>query len=302
MKNQSIWFSFSIFFIFFLFPTFSISAQQKTLMGAIVIGNAEVMSYKVTYELNSKNLLSGYSVCDINGNEETKARITGYYNPKNKTLNFEEKSIISTKSKTPSDEFCLMKVNGKFEMKGGKRVFTGNFESKSHNDGISCDSGTLLLLTEKTMNALTTKATRALEKAPIPDSNNKEVKTKPAEGPWIRNTIELSAGIVKEFGLTSNDFQLDLIDDRFQDGDKITLLRNNATVVNRFEITNQVKSFKFTLNKEEKDVTFTIKADDEGSIALTTIKAVLRNGNEVNNMVISLHKGESVKIVLKRDN
>lgn len=299
MKNQRIWF---LFYIFFLFPIFNVNAQQKTLTGAIVIGNAEVMSYKITYELNSKNVLSGYSVCDINGNQETKARITGYYNSKNKTLFFEEKDIINTLSKTPADEFCLMKVNGKFEMKGGKRVFTGAFESKSRNPGISCDSGTLLLLTEKTMNALTTKATKTLEKLPLSDSNNKEAKIKPTEGPWVRNTIDLSTGMVKEFGLKSNDYQLDLIDDRFQDGDKITLLRNNATVVSRFEITNQVKSFKFTLNKEEKDVTFTIKADDEGSIALTTVKAVLRNGNEVNNMVISLRKGESVKIILKRNN
>lgn len=296
MRNNRIRF---VFFVFFLSLCFNILAQQTTLTGAIVIGNTEVMSYKITYKLNN-NVLSGYSLCDENGNEETKARITGYYNPKNKTLNFEEKSIISTKSKTPSDEFCLMKVNGNFEKKGGKLIYTGKFESRSYNSLISCASGTLALLTEKSMNEIATKATRALKKAPIPDSMKKDTEEKLIPTNWVRNVSELGSGSVKEIELKSNDYQLDLVDDRFQDGDKISLYKNNVKVVSGLEITNQVKSFKFTTSDKEKDVTFTIKADDEGAIALTTVNAALRSGNEVNMIKICLNKGESVKIVLRK--
>jgi len=296
MRNNRIRF---VFFVFFLSLCFNILAQQTTLTGAIVIGNMEVMSYKITYKLNN-NVLSGYSLCDENGNEETKARITGYYNPKNKTLNFEEKSIISTKSKTPVDEFCLMKVNGNFEKKGGKLIYTGKFESRSHSTLINCASGTLALLTEKSMNEFATKANKVIKKAPIPDSMMKNIEKKPIPTNWVRNVSELSAGSVKEIGLKSNDFQLDLVDDRFQDGDKITLYKNSVKVVSGLEITNQVRSFKFTTSDKEKDVTFTIKADDEGSIALTTVNAVLRSGNEVNMIKICLNKGESVKIVLRK--
>lgn len=290
-------FFFSFFFLALFLNTI---AQQTTLTGAIVIGNAEVMSYKITYDLSNNNILSGYSLCDVNGKEETKARITGFYNPKNKTLNFEEISILSTKSKAPVDEFCLMKVNGIFEKKGGKLIYTGKFESGTSNPQISCSSGTLVLLTEKGLDELATKANKVLAKAPSSESKGKVTEAKPIPADWVRNVIELGAGSVKEFELKSNEIQLDIVDDRFQDGDKITLTKNGVTVVTGLEITNRVKSFKFTTSGDDKDLIFTIKAEDEGSIALTTVKAVLRNGNEVNMFMICLNKGEAVKIAFRK--
>jgi len=284
-------------FAFLLFFCFNAVAQETTLTGAIVIGKAEFMSYQITYQLTGKNVLSGYSICDINGNEETKSRITGFYNPKNKTLHFEEKSVLKTRSKIPVDEFCLMIVSGKFEKKAGESVFTGKFESKCRNPEIACDSGTLVLLTEKGLNQLATKAAKAL---PVSDSLKKVAEVEPAPINWVRNVVELNAGTVTEFDLKSDSVQFDLVDDRIQDGDKITLLKNGIKVLSGFEITNHVKSFQYKIAREEKEVSFTIIADDEGSVALTTIKAALRNGNEVNLIMASLNKGQSVKIVLKR--
>jgi hypothetical protein len=297
MKNQKTTFFLNIFF---LFLSFNVKAQQSTLSGAIVIGNSEVMSYKITYQLSKQNVLTGYSVCDVNGKVETMASITGIYNPKSKVLSFEEKKILSTKSKLPEDEFCLMKVTGKFEMKAGELIYTGKFESAGRNPEISCDSGTVVLLTEKTLDKLEKKTAKILEKVPLPDSLIEESEYTPLLPLLTKNVIELGPGDVKNFELEVDEFQIDLIDDKFRDGDKITLLRNNATVVSRLEITNQVKSFRFRLGKDEKDVTFTIIAEDEGSIALTTVKASLIYGNEVNMLMISLNKGESVKLVLSR--
>jgi len=285
--------------IFLLFGL-NTGAQETTLTGAIVIGKAEYMSYRITYTLSDKNVLTGYSVCDENGNEETKAKISGFYNPTNKALTFEEKSILSTRSKIPAAEFCLMKVQGRFEKKAGKSVFTGKFDSKCRDPQILCDSGSLVLLTEKSLDELAKKTAKALEKTPLADSLKKKAEEKPAPIDWVRNVVELLPGTVTEFELKSDQLQFDLVDDRIQDGDKITLLKNGVAVVSGFEITNKVQSFKFKIPKEEKDISFTLRADDEGSVALTTIKAALRNGNEVNLIMVSLNKGQSVKIMLKR--
>lgn len=290
-------------FSFFIFPLlfcFSSIAQQTTLTGAIVLEKTEFMSYKITYQLNNTNVLAGYSVCDINGNEETKARITGFFNPKKKTLNFEEISIISTRSKTPVDEFCLMKVSGKFEKKAGKFVYTGKFDSKCRNPNITCDSGTIVLMTEKNLEALAAKATKALEKVPQPDNLNKEAIEEPAPETWVRKVIELAPETVTDFDLESDYIQLDLVDDKYQDGDKVTVMENDTKVLSGFEITNRVKSLRFKSNKEDKAVTLTIIADDEGSIPPATVKAVLRNGNESNVIKASLKKGQSVKMTFKK--
>lgn len=297
MKNQKTTFFINIFF---LFLSFNGKAQQSTLTGAIVIGNSEVMSYKIAYQLSKQNVLTGYSVCDVNGKVETMASLTGIYNPKTKVLSFEEKKILSTKSKLPEDEFCLMKVTGKFEMKARQLIFTGKFASTSRNPEIICDSGTVVLLTEKTLNKLEKKTAKILEKVPLPDSLKKESENTPLLPVVTKNVIELGPGDEMDFELKVDEFQIDIVDDKFQDGDKITLLRNNASVVSRLEITNQVKSFRFRLAKDEKDVTFTIISDDEGSIALTTVRFTLRYGNEVNLLMISLNKGESAKFTLRR--
>ena len=138
------------------------------------------------------------------------------------------------------------------------------------------------MLTEKTLNKLTKKTTKILESLPLADSLSKVSENAPSLPVWINNVIELGPKSIKEFDLCVDEFQLDFIDDKFQDGDKISLLKNKATVFSGLEITNQVKSFRFKLGKEEKEVTFTIIAEDEGSIALTTIRATLQYGNEIN--------------------
>jgi len=287
-------------FIFFQFFVIGVNGQSTLLTGAIVVGKTELMSYRIIYELNDKNTLTGYSINDFNGNQETKARITGVYDPRKKTLTFEEKNIINTRSKLPLDEFCLMEVNGKFEKKAGKFMYIGSFRSKSSNKKIICDSGTIVLTTEKIISGIAKKVTKAIEKAPATDSAIRELSEKTNPLKEIRKLIQLVPGSTTEFGLKSDSLQIDLFDDRIQDGDRITVLKNERRVVTDFEITNRVKSLKFIINKDDKSVSFTITANNEGSIPPATVKAVLKNGNESEFIVANLEKGQSVRMTFVR--
>ncbi|HNY15604.1 MAG TPA: hypothetical protein PKI12_08680 [Bacteroidales bacterium] len=285
--------------LIFLF-SFTAEAQQITLTGAIVIGRVEVMSYLVVYHCDNHNIISGYSVSDINGAGETKASITGNFNPKTRALNFEEKTIISTRSKTPVSEFCLMKVRGKLEKKNGNSVYTGKFSSFCSDPAVICDSGTLMLMTEKDIEKFAARINKSTGQAkPKPVIEN---YPEPAPLPEIlvRKTIELAPESVTEFTLKSDFIQLDLVDDKYQDGDKVTVLENNARIVSGFEVTNRVKTMRFETGNQAEPLVITIRADDEGSIPPTTVKAVLRIGHESNVIQASLKKGQSVKLVLNR--
>lgn len=280
-----------------LFFLSSSKAQENTFSGAIVIDKTEVLSYTITYQLTNTDTFTGFSISDLNGKEETKAQLTGKYNAKDNTLSFEEKKIVYTKSDTPLEEFCLMKVKGKIEKKGGKTIFTGDFEALGSSDDIICASGTLFLLSEKDMNELSAKVSKVIKKSPSADSI---AKAEADPTPWSRNVFEIESGKTVELELKSNQLVIELVDDRFQDGDRVSVLKNSVKVINYLELTNRVQSFKYDIGKDDKEVTFTFIAEDEGSIALTTFKAVIKNGRENNLIMTSLNKGERVSVVFKR--
>jgi hypothetical protein len=255
------------------------------------------LSYTITYTITEENILTGFSISDLNGKEETKAQLTGKYNAKEKTLSFDEKKIVYSKGETPSDEFCLMKVKGKIEKKGGKTIFTGDFNAVGLSDDIICASGTLILLSEKDISELSAKASKVIQKLPKVDSI---AVPKVDPTPWSRNVFEIESGKSIELELKSDQLIIELVDDRFQDGDRVSVLKNGVKVINNLELTNRVQSFKYEIGKEEKEITFSFIAEDEGSIALTTFKAVIKNGRENNLIMTSLNKGEKIKVIFKR--
>lgn len=277
-------------------------SQETTLSGAIVIDKTEVMSYTITYQLSgNNNILTGHSISDLSGLEETKSQITGSYNAKLQTLSFEEKKILHTNSQSPIDEFCLMKVQGKFEKKGGKTIFTGEFSAFNQYDDILCASGTLILLSEKDINALSAKAAKVIKKLPSADSLARVKEAAKLDTlPWTRNVFEMDAAKTAEIELKSDFLILELVDNRFQDGDKISVFKNGVKIISNLEMTNKVQSFRYEIGKNEKEVTFTFLAEDEGTIALTTFNAVIKNGRENNLIRASLNKGETIKVVVKR--
>lgn len=287
--------------LFFLLFICHVSfAQQTTLSGAIVIDRTEVMSYSIVFELNRDNTFTGYSISDKDGVEETRAAVSGKYNPKENSLHFEETRIESTRSKTPASEFCLMTVDGKFDKKGKGAVFTGKFTSYNPNPVIICASGTIMMMAEEKLEELSAKTSKSLAKLPPSGSEKSEQPTPEEMAGWKRNLIEVEAGSVTELKLASSKLQIDLVDDRFPDGDKITILKNDERVVSGLTITNKVQSFSFDIPKNANEIAFTFIAEDEGSIALTTLRAFFRNGPENNMVMSSLNKGQSVKVVLKR--
>jgi len=286
--------------IFFLILFSNARAQQLTFSGAIVMANNEILNYRIVYQLNGHNVLSGYSLSDINGDNETKASIVGTYNPKSKVLCFEEKEILFTKANLSSNEFCLMKVNGKLERKAKNIAFSGVFTSSSQNPEVNCESGTILLFSQKTLDKLKRETTNILEKALSQDSLNNDTKYITPIPITTYAITEVGAGSKLSFELSVDEFQIDIVDYKFDDGDKITLLRNNATFANGIKITNQVKSFRFKLTEKEKEVTFKIVSESEGSIALTTISVILKYNHELHPMIVSLKKGESAIMILRR--
>ncbi|HNX42995.1 MAG TPA: hypothetical protein PLJ84_01435 [Bacteroidales bacterium] len=286
-----------VFFLLFCNVAYS---QAIELTGAIIIGKSEMMSYRIVYNINNKNEISGYSIADLGGDLETKSRISGVFNPSKKTLRFAETAILSTKAKLSVSDFCLMSVNGKFEKKGGKNVFTGSFISKSHNDKLVCESGTLILTTTKEIYKAAAQVSKAIDKLPASDSLTREIKARlnPLKG--VENVKTLTSGKSEEYTLTDDTVQFDIFDDKLEDGDIISILKNNTTIIHELKTTNKVQSFRFVIRADEKAVTFTIVANNEGSSPPNTVKIVMTNGKTKELLISQLAKNQRVKLIFRR--
>lgn len=290
----------SVFTIFFLL-FFQISYSQIVeLTGVAIIGNSQMSKYMIVYEMNDDNTIKGYSVSDIGGDSETKAKINGFFNPRKKTLRFEEKNIISSKLNLSFNDFCLMSVTGKFDKKNDKQIFTAHFVSKSPNYKLSCDSGTMILTTTENALELAAKFSKSVEKIALPDTIKKIIYENLPPVKPVEKIKSIQAGSITKYTLLSDTVQLDIFDDKLQDGDKITVLKNNVEILSDFETTKKVQSLKFVIDKNEASVLFTIIATDEGSSPPNTVKVFLINGNEKVLLIAPLKKGQMVKIMLQR--
>ena len=109
----------TFFLIIYLLSFLSINSQEPKnfdyeLLGAIVLEESQIISYKIQFNLEKNNFIEGYSYTDIGGENETKSYIRGYYNNKNKKIQFKESDILYTKSKFLPEEFCFVSFKGKF--------------------------------------------------------------------------------------------------------------------------------------------------------------------------------------------
>lgn len=299
---------------FFLIIFFVGYSQKVELTGALIIGKSLTTVYQISYEINKDNTITGYSLSDLNGTYETKAKISGFYNPRKKTLSFTEKSIIRSKSKLSFNEFCLLSVKGKFTQKNNKYVFSGNFSSRSLNNEVLCDSGTIYLATTQDIFELEQKVSKIIDSVAGTNSTGKVVPTQydtikakektPLPARILSKNSEtekmLKAGSITQYALLSDTVRLDIFDDQKQDGDKITVLKNNIPVITDLSTKNTVQSFYYSVDKNEKEILFTIISTDEGSMPPCTIKMYIINGKQKTLLVAPLLKGQMVKLKLIR--
>ena len=142
-----------IYFIIYLFSVYVINSQNTKpfdyeLLGAIVLDESQIISYKVQFNLESNNYIQGYSYTDLEGENETKSYIRGYYNEKNNNIQFTESDILYTKSEFLPEEFCYVSFKGKFKGDSKKKMLDGKFVG-IYDDKDTCATGRIKLIGTK---------------------------------------------------------------------------------------------------------------------------------------------------------
>ena len=285
---------------FYLFLSSVAFAQKVELAGTVIIGNSQMVTYKIIYEITGNNTFTGYSISDIGGVLETKSKITGHFNPQKNSLTFEEISLITTKSNLSAKEFCFMKVHGRFSKKNGMHLFSGSFVSKGPDNNLTCDSGTIYLTTTDEIFKLEKKVQKILTESSLPDSISKIISEKIKPFKVVEQVKTIKAGSITEYVLLSDTIYLEIYDDQKQDGDRITILKNSTPVLTDFLTTKAVQKLSFGIGRHEQEVVFTIISTDEGEMHPNTVKILLINGIQKVKLIAPLKKNQKFTLKLVR--
>lgn len=284
-----------IFFVIFSFLFFSANAycqQEYTLIGSLVINGGAKYTYKLVVK-DSAGMLSGYSVTDIGGTEQTKCAVKGILDEEQKDLSFHETRILQTKSAIPRDSFCY--IYGALGLKGIKKgkLLNGNFTAYRRDRKTVCAKGKLVLVSATDIMqqiARQDPGTDSALKAAV--TRWKSIDTMPA------NIVQLTAA--KPFGASyeHTDAIIEVWDDQHIDGDVITITLNNKPVLDSYMLARAHKTVNIRLSGSGAD-TIALAAISEGSEPSNTAMVKITSGKDLYYLKASAKPGERTYIILK---
>ncbi|WP_334057897.1 hypothetical protein [Polaribacter sp. P097] len=288
-----------------LVAIFSFNAQDLKkfdyeLLGAIVLDENQLISYKIQFNLEKNNFIQGYSITDIDGEDETKSYIRGYYNKKTNKIQFKESDILYTKSKFLPEEFCFVSFEGDFKGDSNKKLLDGNFVG-IYDDKDTCATGKIKLVGKKFIKKKVKKVYKKIKKVKRVDSIVKD-NLKPENYLKKFSETKINSGEKVSVFVYSSKIKIDVWDYGIEDGDIITILQNDKPVIENIKVSRRKQSFVLNLN--EKVNTFKIITVDAGKLETNTTKLKLFDFRREYEVVANLKKGEAailniVKLTVK---
>ncbi|MBP6758099.1 MAG: hypothetical protein KA133_02495 [Flavobacterium sp.] len=255
-------------------------------------GNSKtVISYRLFFELKG-GLVSGYSVTDLGGDNETKNSISGIYNSKLKTLKFKEDNILYTKSNFSEKSFCFINYEGKIKLTDNFTKIDGTFKGLYKNKS-SCIDGTISLNgSEKIYKVLNKIENKIKNSKKIDEQKKKEVNPV-----TLIDNLKVN-NLVKDQNLNvfanSNEVFLEIYDAESEDGDVINLYQNGKLILANYTILKKIKRFAIILENAQN--VFKIEAVTEGKVGFNTASIKIIDNDRTFDLKTSLKKDEKATI------
>jgi hypothetical protein len=297
MKNNI---SILISFLFFLNL---ISQENKSfdyeLVGALVLDSNQLISYKVEFNSNKNGFLEGYSYTDLSGENETKSYVRGYYNPKNRNIQFKESDILYTKSKFLPEEFCFISFNGQFKESSKKKLLDGSFIG-IYDDKDTCATGKIKLVSTKFLEKKIRKIYKKVEKIDKVKKVDSIVKEKIKPENYLKKFSEtkINSGEKVSVFVYSKKMKMEIWDYGIEDGDVIKILNNNVVLLDNYTVRRKKKSITVNLNDSKN--TIKIITVNSGKLKTNTTKLKLYDFRRQYEIIADLEEGKEATINVVR--
>ncbi|BCY27383.1 hypothetical protein [Flavobacterium okayamense] len=278
--------------IFFLLIFDNVYSFDYEYVGVLKFSNSQLVSYRLSFKIENGKI-SGYSITDIHGENETKNLIIGSYNSNTNVLFIKEGDLVYTKSKIVQTDFCSLQFKTTVNLNKNQNI-KSDFNSFFNNKE-KCIDGKVILSTEVKAEKKLSKFDKKIDSSKKIDDDVKE------EINLVKMLNELKLNVLRKDETTSvlvksKEVKLIIFDSAKEDNDKIDLSLNGKKLLENYTVLNKPKELIISLKDKINDIKVT--ALNNGDMYQNTSKIVLvYDGKEIE-MLTNLSVNESTTIKL----
>tara|TARA_B100001564_G_scaffold259548_1_gene221362 strand:+ start:4730 stop:5590 length:861 start_codon:yes stop_codon:yes gene_type:complete len=275
----------SLIIILLLFKSVTGNDNFKFSYTGTIVIDEKPLSFNIYFN-KKKGIVDGYSLTNLDNQNETKSKLTGIYFKSDKSYQLIETGIIQTKSKIDTNSFCFIKMElfekGKFR---NKRL-EGNFTASLKNDSV-CAEGKVFLMPKNKIEKKLKKIEKKLKKI------EKNLNTSVYKN---EKTAILKNGDDHSIYCKNQKIKIEITDADLEDGDKIELKINDIIILDNYTTTKIKKTITYKLINEETYIN--IKSISDGKSPPNTSVVKIIDGENINPIVAEMKKDQTVKIKL----
>lgn len=268
------------------------SQTQKEFVGALLVPKNQIITYKLSFDINEENIIEGLSTTDFMGGDKTVSKIIGKLTS-DSVLSFHEISNLSTISSSNNASFCYVYVDGiKLKNISGTVLIQGAFIGKYPN-GNKCAEGKINLVSTNMLSELKTMIDTSHTKKDSVSTKKITSFLDEAIAPIEKmKTLHDNEELVIEWA--NGPIVFDIWDGFLEDKDVISIYQEDQLIEANYTIKNIKKTF--TLPFVSDSSLIKIVAINEGGTISNTVNYNFKNDQVETNFISSLKKGESVFI------
>ncbi len=281
----------------FLLFSSSLHASGDTLyfVGNIKVSKQVTYTYDLRFTINAANQVTGYSLTDARGPNETKTKIFGSFDSSTKILSYEEKGILRSKVDLQKSGEYLCFVKASLKLKKSKLIETlsGKFTGVQPGKTEPCADGEIKLI-----NSAKAKGILDWIDRNQPKQNEPKEETKPRQ-PAPTDIIKVADSKGKELLFTGAYIKFTIWDNGVVDGDRISLMINNKYILQNYTLDSTVKIIETTLANNDVD-TIRVIALNEGSLPPNTAMIRIESKTELYPIEVRAKLNEVREIYLRK--
>lgn len=281
---------------FLLFFSMALNAQASFEMLGTMIPDGQIpMTYKVVFDINN-GIVKGYTLSDIGGKYETKARIKGTFDVKTKTITFTESEILYTQYKKGNNNFCMPSVSGKLITKKEKSYIEGRFQGHFLGSKKSCGGGKVILMSAKDIYTQLAGLAKQIDNIPGNDSTINAVKAGLNKIQAVDEVHEMQHNAFYSKAWEAQHITLEIWDDGVEDNDRIYISSTDSSIHESILITRKKQIVHYPFPKTKNSIRLNIRAENEGQYTPNTVKIVLVDDAKRYMVLSRLNKDEIIQL------